>query len=104
MRSYFTKALAIVLLVALFGTPWGFYNEQLAEDARTMSQKQWLGVMDYSQSNSANSAGLYGTLIASLILFTAFVCFYEFAKLLAGMFLDRVLGPDKVGYIKSLTH
>ncbi len=103
MRSYLTKALAIVLLVTLFGIPWGIYNEQLTEDARTMSQEQWLDVMDYSQSASANATGLYGTLVTALILFTAFVCIYEFTKLIAGMFIDRVLGPEKDGYIKSLT-
>jgi hypothetical protein len=103
MRAHITKATAVLILTVFFGIPWGLYNKQFIEDARAMSQEQWLDMMEYTQSSYEYSTGFTGTLIAALILFTAFVCIYEFAKLVAGMFIDRVLGPEKSGYIKSLT-
>lgn len=97
MRSHLTKAIAVLLLVAFFGIPWGLYNEHLAEEARTMSHEQWLAKMDYSQSATVEAAGLTGTLLGTLIVFTGLMCIYEFTKLVAGMIVDRVMGPEDGG-------
>jgi len=106
MRSYFTKALAIVVLATLLGIPWGFYNQQLVEDASAMSQQQWLEHMEYSQEATANATGFTGTLVVSIIMTTGLVCIYEFIKLACGMivglFFGRSFGPDDVVTLPGL--
>lgn len=94
MRSYLTKALAVMALAALIGIPWGQYNEQAADDAATMTQEQWLAHMDYSQKLAADSARLPGTLVITTILITGLVCIYEFFVFMSGLVMDRLVGPS----------
>lgn len=95
MRAYIIKAVAVLSLTAFFGIPFGFYMEQAREDARTMTQEQWLEFMKYTQMSYENHAGFIAALFTTLVICAGLVCIYEFAKLVSGKLIDRVLGPQK---------
>ncbi len=97
MRAHITKALAVLLMTAFIGIPWGFYMEQAREDARTMTQEQWLELMNYSQMTYENHAGFIAAIFTTLFILAGFVCIYEFTKLVSGMVVDRVMGPEDGG-------
>lgn len=94
MRSHLTKALTIILLTAFFGIPWGLYNQKFAEDARNMTQEQWLAEMGYQKAAQEHGTGLAGTLVITLVACAGLAAIYEFTKWASVKLVDNIMGPE----------
>lgn len=96
-RQMVSKAIAVLGWVVVIGYPWGLYSRRVIEDARTMTQEQWLAHMEMEQTLAANSVGLLGTMLYCLVIMVALATIYEFTWRGVEMVLRKVWPADAAG-------